>query len=578
MNDNASPYNSRLMKIYLEYISKYHSDVSADSVLENAGITWYEVEDPAHWFNQEQIDRFHETLVKHTGNANIARDAGRYASTSAAAGAVKQYAMGLMNLTAIYLLMEKLYPFMSRGARVKVKKLGPNTVEITSRPMPGVKEKPYQCANRMGFFEATPKFFTDKLANIEHPSCFHKGDDCCRYIISWQKMPYMIWKRIRNYFLLWSVLTSLILFWLITPATWGFWVLSFAILSAIISFYSEYLEKGELIHTVETQKAAAENQILESTIRYNNALLVQEIGQVASKILAIDELLKSVATVMKKRLDFDRGMIMLADDNKSHLRYTAGYGHTQEQEAFLRRLEFNLNNPESKGLFVRAMRDRKPLLIKDIAEIEDTLSPRSLEFAKYMGGQSVICVPIAYEQETLGILAVDNIKSKTPLRQSDMNLLMGVASQLATSIMNARSFIKLHQSEKKYRELVETANSIILRMDTNGHIAYSNEFAQRFFGYSEKEMLGKNAGQIILPENQADREGFEKLVTTLQKDPNRLRVSENDTHRKNGQKAWIAWTYKPIFNEDGQFKEILCVGIDITERKLADLEKKDFTR
>ncbi len=576
MTDNTPLYNSRLMKIYLEYIRKYHPDVSPDSVLENAGITWLEVEDPAHWFNQEQIDCFHEILVKQTGNENIARDAGRYMSTSAAAGAVKQYALGLMNLTTIYLLIEKMYPLMSRGARVKVKKLGPNTVEIISIPMPGVKEKPHQCANRTGIFEAAPKFYTDKLANIEHPSCFHRGDDCCRYIVSWQKMPYMLWKRIRNYFISFGALASLVLLWLMPSATWGLVVLSFAMLSAILSFFSEYLEKKELIHTVEIQKAAAEDQILESTIRYNNALLVQEIGQATSKLLAIDELLKSVATVMKKRLDFDRGMIMLADENKSHLIYTAGYGHTEEQEAFLRRLEFNLKNPESKGLFVRAMRDRKPLLIKDIGEIEDTLSPRSLEFAKYMGGQSVICVPIAYEQETLGILAVDNIKSKAPLRQSDMNLLMGIASQLAISMMNARSFVRLHQSEKKYRELVETANSIILRIDTDGHITYSNEFAQRFFGYSENEMLDKNAEQIILPTDQANRKDFEKLMTSLRKDPKQLRVSENDTYRKNGRKAWIAWTYKPIFNEEGMFKEILCVGIDITERKLADLEKKDL--
>jgi PAS domain S-box-containing protein len=449
-------------------------------------------------------------------------------------------------------------------------------VEIISIPMPGVKEKPYQCANRTGVFEAAPKFYTDKLAKIEHSACFHKGDDCCRYIISWQKMPYLFWKRIRNSFILFSVLTSLILLWLLTPPTWGCAVLGFATLSAAISYYAEYLEKKDLIHTIEIQKATAEDQILESTIRYNNALLVQEIGQATSKILAIDELFKSVATVMKKRLDFDRGIIMLANESKTLLRYTAGYGYTEEQEAFLGRLEFNLNNPDSKGLFVQAMRDHKPILIKDIGEIEDALSPRSLEFVKYMGGQSVICVPISYEQEALGILAVDNIKSKTPLRQSDMNLLMGLASQLATSIMNAKAFRKLHQSEKKYRELVETANSIILRMDSDGHLAYSNDFAQRFFGYSEKEMLGKNAEQIVLPANQANRKGFEKLVTSLQKDPNQLRVSENDTHLKTGQKAWIAWTYKPIFSEEGQFKEILCVGIDITERKLADIEKKDL--
>ncbi|MGD9180284.1 MAG: ATP-binding protein, partial [Desulfobacterales bacterium] len=528
------------------------------------------------WFNQEQIDRFHETLVKKTGNANIARDAGRYSTSTAAGGAVKQYALGLMNLTAVYMLMGKMYPFMSRGAKVKVKKLGSNRVEITSVPIPGVQEKPYQCANRTGIFEATAKFFTDKLAQIEHPSCFHRGDECCRYIISWQKMPYMLWKRIRNYFLLLGGLTSLALFWFMAPAIWWVVVLGFGTLAASISFYSEYLEKNELTQTVETQKATAEDQILESNIRYNNALLVQEIGQAASKILTIDDLFKSVVNVMDKRLDFDRGLIMLANEEKSHLRYSAGFGHTEKQEKFLAGLEFNLNNPESKGLFIRTMRESKPLLIQDIREIEDTLSPRSLEFAKQMGGQSVICVPIVYEQEALGILAVDNIKSKTPLRQSDVNLLMGVASQLATSIMNAKSFIKIQQSENKYRELVETANSIILRIEAAGRITFSNEFAQRLFGYSENEMLGQNAEQIILPAGRANRQGFEALVTSLQKNPDRPMVNENETERRNGEKVWIAWTYQPIFNEKGLFKEILCIGNDITELKLADLEKKDL--
>jgi len=576
MTETAPLYNSRLMKIYLEYVGKYYPDVSIDSILNEAGITWYEVEDPAHWFNQEQIDRFHETLVKKTGNANIARDSGRYMSTSASAGAVKQYALGLMNLTAIYLLMGKMYPFMSRGAKIKVNKLGPNKVEITSIPMPGVKEKPYQCQNRMGVFEAAPKFYGDTLANIEHPSCFHRGDDCCRYIISWQRMPLMLWKHLRNYFLFFSVPASLILFWFLTPPTWSFVVLCFATLATSISFYSEYLEKKELTQTVETQKATAEDQILESNIRYNNALLVQEIGQAASKILTIDDLLKSVVNIMDKRLDFDRGMIMLADKEKSHLRYSAGFGHTEKQEKFLRGLEFNLNNPESRGLFVLTMRESKPLLIQDIREIEDTLSPRSLEFAKQMGGQSVICVPIVYEQEALGILAVDNIISKTPLRQSDMNLLMGVASQLATSIMNARSFVKLQQSENKYRELVETANSIILRIETTGRITFSNEFAQQLFGYTENEMLGKNAEQIILPAGRANRQAFEAFVAALQKKPDRPMVNENETERRNGGKVWIAWTYQPIFNEKGLFKEILCIGNDITELKLADLEKKDL--
>jgi PAS domain S-box-containing protein len=576
MKDNINLYNSRMAKNYLDYLGKHHPDVSIDSVLDYAGMTPYEVEDPAHWFNQKQIDDFHEILVQKTGDLNISRAAGRYTASGGGFGAAKQLMIGLISPVAGYLLTEKYYPIFVRGAVVKARKIGPVTVEIVSKPNPGVDEKPYQCENRTGTFEAIARLFTDKFAHVDHPECFHRGDNHCRYVITWEKTAALVWKRIRNYALLMAGLCSLILFYFMPLPAWGAAVLSLALLSAGVSYYAEYLEKKDLTQTVEAQKLNSENQILESDIRYNNALLIQEIGQVTSKILAIDDLLKSVVSVMEKRLDFDRGMIMLADNEKTQLSYTAGYGHTEEQEKFLGQLTFNLNNPESKGLFIRAMKETKPLLVNDIDEIRDTLSPRSLEFAKRMGGKSLICVPIIYERDALGILAVDNIKSKTPLKKSDMNLLMGMASQLAISIMNATSFKKIQASENKYRELVETANSIILRMDTRGRLTFSNEFAQRFFGYAETEMLGINAAQIILPAGRANHQGLEHLTTSLRKDPDRLVVSENETELRNKEKVWIAWTYKPIYNADGIFKEILCIGNDITELKLADIEKKDL--
>ena len=46
---------------------------------------------------------------------------------------------------------------------------------------------------------------------------------------------------------------------------------------------------------------------------------------------------------------------------------------------------------------------------------------------------------------------------------------------------------RLAESERKYRELVEHANSIILRWNADGHITFLNEFGQRFFGYSAAE-------------------------------------------------------------------------------------------
>ena len=40
--------------------------------------------------------------------------------------------------------------------------------------------------------------------------------------------------------------------------------------------------------------------------------------------------------------------------------------------------------------------------------------------------------------------------------------------------------------------------------------------------------------------------------------------------RRNGERVWVAWTNKPVLDEQGQTKEILSVGFDITERRRAE--------
>ena len=75
MSDSAPLYNSRIPKIYIQCLSKFYPDIDLDAVLTEAGIARYEIEDPAHWFTQENVDRLHDILVARTGNPNIAREA-----------------------------------------------------------------------------------------------------------------------------------------------------------------------------------------------------------------------------------------------------------------------------------------------------------------------------------------------------------------------------------------------------------------------------------------------------------------------------------------------------------------------
>ncbi|MDM8544087.1 response regulator [Desulfococcaceae bacterium HSG9] len=125
-------------------------------------------------------------------------------------------------------------------------------------------------------------------------------------------------------------------------------------------------------------------------------------------------------------------------------------------------------------------------------------------------------------------------------------------------------------SEKKYRELVQNANSIIIRMTPQGKITFFNDFAQRFFGYSEDEILGRNAMGTIIPETESTGRDLETIIGIIKRCPEQYRYNENENMRSNGERVWIAWSNNSIRDNHENFIEILCIGNDITDKKRSE--------
>ena len=128
----------------------------------------------------------------------------------------------------------------------------------------------------------------------------------------------------------------------------------------------------------------------------------------------------------------------------------------------------------------------------------------------------------------------------------------------------------LHVSEDKYRQLVENADCIILRMGKDGKITFFNEFAQKFFGYSERQILGKNIIGTIIPEKDSSGRNMNKLIRDIKQRPELYTTYENEHICKDGHRVWIHWANRAIHDEQRNITEILCVGHDITERKLME--------
>ncbi len=130
----------------------------------------------------------------------------------------------------------------------------------------------------------------------------------------------------------------------------------------------------------------------------------------------------------------------------------------------------------------------------------------------------------------------------------------------------------IRKSEAKYRELVENANSIIIRLNTEGRITFFNEFAQTFFGFEEEEIIGRGVIGNIIPAASKSGHDLSAEVQHIFSAPEKVSRFENEAMRYNGERVWISWTNRAIRDNEGCLVGCLWIGNDVTLTRQAERE------
>ncbi|MBU5614167.1 GAF domain-containing protein [Geomonas sp. Red51] len=434
--DDQPLYNSKIISIFVSLLRKKYPHVDVPELLRYAEITPYELSDEGHWLTQRQVDRFHARMTQVVGK-DISREGGRYAASEAAHGMMMKYTFGLIGPANTLLAIGKCSGNFSRSGTYSATKLADNKVEITVVPHEGVEEQPYQCENRMGLFEAVVMLFNYQSPDIEHNECIFQGGECCRYIVSWKKTLYATVRSARNRLIPIALVAYALSqhFWQVGHLVEVLTSLAFFALGS--SYLAQRLETREFVTALAQVKESTEQVLAQMGVNYNNARMVNEVGQALSKQAGISDVLGNVIKVIEKRLGYDRCVIMLADARKSRLTLSTGYGYTDEQRDALLQTSFDLTAPDTQGVFVTCFRDNQSRFVSDFADVAHLHTPRSVVLSQELEARSFICCPIACDGEVLGILAVDNKKTQRPLMQSDLSLLTGIAPVIGMSLRNA---------------------------------------------------------------------------------------------------------------------------------------------
>ncbi|MEM2145382.1 MAG: HD domain-containing protein [Candidatus Jordarchaeaceae archaeon] len=540
---NVPFYNSRIIRAYVNYIRDFYPFVDINAILRYSNIEIYQLEDDDCWFTQEQIDKFHEILSRLIDDEDLPRKVGRYATSPDIAGYFRNYVIGLLGPVKAYAKISELAANFVRSSRYECKILAKNKVEINVTPNPGTEEKFFQCQNRIGYFEAIPLLFGYPLPEIEHPECIFKGGKSCRYLIKIQEKQSSRFQKLKNYLAAVLIGVNGILY-LFAPT----WLALLVSLSSFISYfvlssYSSYLEKKEILSSLYNLQTSVDAIFAKLNAHYNHLLLTMEIAHILSTKNTLNEVFREVVNILQNRLDFDRGAIFLADPEKTKLNFAVGYGYTEEQRKIIENTSFNLRKPESKGVFVRSFWDKKPFLVSDIDHIKEDLSLHSLEFAKIMGAKAFICCPILYQDEPVGVIVVDNVTSKRPLVQKDVDLLSSIARELGIWIENARLM------EAKHRRLLNLIQVLASSLDardplTHGH---SQRVAEYAYGIAKELGLSDEDCEMI-------------KIAALLHDYGKIAIPDA-VLRKNGRLSHVEFEY--IKKHAQKTREILdMVGFD----------------
>jgi PAS domain S-box-containing protein/putative nucleotidyltransferase with HDIG domain len=120
----------------------------------------------------------------------------------------------------------------------------------------------------------------------------------------------------------------------------------------------------------------------------------------------------------------------------------------------------------------------------------------------------------------------------------------------------------LHESESKYRNLVETSKDLIWQCDEECRFSFLNNAWEETLGYRPDEMIGKTFADFQTPgETERDMVEFQRLVMS-----DSLSGYEKTCRSKSGKTVHLILNSVPMYNQSGRLTGAQGTGIDITKR------------
>ncbi len=325
------------------------------------------------------------------------------------------------------------------------------------------------------------------------------------------------------------------------------------------------MSKKRTYDKVKKRLQSLEDQLKQERFRDITYALFK-ISNAVNTTTNLDELYKSIQSELSPVIDTTNFFIALYNQSKDSV--TFPYCVDSVDECYPPVIKIS----KTESLTAEVIRTGLPLLVTK----KEILSQRQKSQRKIPSctpSEIWLGVPLKIETDIIGVMAVQSYDDNTLYDQTDLEVMVSVADQVAIAIENKKSERMLKDSEEKYRLLAENLKDVVYLMSIpDGAYEYISPAVTELFGYSPDEFYNSHLFiKKILHPNWI--EYFEEQWANIlsAKMP---KTYEYQIIHKSGEERWMNQRNVFILDTEGAPVAIEGIVTDITERKQQEIERE----
>lgn len=187
----------------------------------------------------------------------------------------------------------------------------------------------------------------------------------------------------------------------------------------------------------------------------------------------------------------------------------------------------------------------------------------------YLGeAQCAVCAPVCVGDQALGVLSVFCFAPGCEVGAESGRLLAALADHAALAVRNARLHWELEGTKAYWERVVQCAGDAIIAADTDRLVTLWNPAAEKLFGYTREQILGRPVALLVPP----DRSGEADALKARMMGGEGVVTYETVRLSATGERLDVLLTLAPFWGAEGQVTGWVGVFRDIRERKRLEEE------